>query len=98
MLNTYQVTHQITEALPESTWSEICRRLRTEPAMLSVCQHPGVLDSLLSYSDISELSSWIINKNIPLKEMITHRYHLVEAEAAFNQFSAGGTGKVIFEW
>ena len=58
MLNTYQVTHQITEALPESTWSEICRRLRTEPAMLSVCQHPGVLDSLLSYSDISELSSW----------------------------------------
>jgi len=58
MLSTYQVTHQITEALPESTWSEICRRLRTEPAMLSVCQHPGVLDSLLGYSDFDDLSNW----------------------------------------
>ena len=58
MLSTYQVTHQITKALPESTWSEICRRLRTEPAMLAACQHPGILDSLLSYNDIGEFSSW----------------------------------------
>jgi threonine dehydrogenase-like Zn-dependent dehydrogenase len=39
-----------------------------------------------------------MNKNIPLKKIITHRYPLTEAEKAFNQFSAGGTGKVIFEW
>ena len=58
MLSTYQVTHQITEALPESTWSEICRRLRVEPAMLSACRHPGVLESLLSNDDSGELGKW----------------------------------------
>ncbi|GIS67023.1 MAG: hypothetical protein CM1200mP6_00910 [Anaerolineaceae bacterium] len=58
MLSTYQATHQITEALPESTWSEICRRLRAEPALLSVCRHPGVLDSLLSNDDFSKLDNW----------------------------------------
>ena len=58
MLSTYQVTHQITEALPESTWSEVCRRLRAEPAMLSICRHPSVLDSLLSNDDFSKLDNW----------------------------------------
>ena len=58
MLSTYQVTHQITEALPESTWSEVCRRLRVEPTMLSVCRHPDLLDSLLSNDDFSKSDHW----------------------------------------
>ncbi len=106
MLSTYQVTHKITEALPESSSSEICRRLRTEPAMLLTCRHPGVLDSLLSADDFGELGNWTpgvlglraISSLIPEAEPDSYNWlteTLAGRERLHNAYEALVTGKVI---
>ena len=46
----------------------------------------------------SELAEWVVDRKIPLNEIITHRFPLSEAEAAFALFDKGRTGKVVFEW
>ena len=85
-------------------WGRACLvgeggKVTFEPSPDIIHKHLTLMGSwTFSTFILSELSSWIINKNIPLKEIITHRYRLMEAEVAFNQFSDGGTGKVIFEW
>jgi threonine dehydrogenase-like Zn-dependent dehydrogenase len=85
-------------------WGRACLvgeggKVTFEPSPDIIHKHLTLMGSwTFSTFILSELSSWIINKNIPLKKIITHRYPLMEAEKAFNQFSAGGTGKVIFEW
>ena len=85
-------------------WGRACLvgeggKVTFEPSPDIIHKHLTLMGSwTFSTFILSELSSWIMNKNIPLKEIITHRYRLMEAETAFNQFSAGGTGKVIFEW
>jgi threonine dehydrogenase-like Zn-dependent dehydrogenase len=35
---------------------------------------------------------------IPLDDMVTHRYKIDQAVEAFKTFDSGDTGKVIFDW
>lgn len=41
---------------------------------------------------------FIQDHKLPLDELITHRFAIAEAPAAFALFDSGKTGKVIFEW
>ncbi|NQU96401.1 MAG: alcohol dehydrogenase, partial [Chloroflexi bacterium] len=45
-----------------------------------------------------EMARWILDRKIPLDEIITHRFPLAQADEAFALFDKGRTGKVIFEW
>ena len=47
---------------------------------------------------LSELARWVVDRKIPLAEIVTHRFPLARAEEAFALFDKGGTGKVVFEW
>jgi len=47
------------------------------------------------YWDLVDL---IIERQIPLHKMITHRFSIEQAPEAFELFDGGRTGKVIFEW
>lgn len=45
-----------------------------------------------------ELARWVVDRKIPLADIVTHRFPLNSAEEAFQLFERGGTGKVIFTW
>ena len=45
-----------------------------------------------------DLARFILDHNLPLEEMVTHRFSLEEAPQAFALFDQGATGKVILEW
>ncbi|HUT21228.1 MAG TPA: zinc-binding dehydrogenase [Anaerolineae bacterium] len=45
-----------------------------------------------------DLAQFILDHNLPLEEMVTHRFSLEEAPQAFALFDQGATGKVILEW
>ncbi|MBI4219279.1 MAG: zinc-binding dehydrogenase [Chloroflexi bacterium] len=47
---------------------------------------------------VAELARWVVDRQIPLNDIITHRFPLSRANEAFELFEDGGTGKVIFEW
>jgi threonine dehydrogenase-like Zn-dependent dehydrogenase len=47
---------------------------------------------------LEELANWVIDREIPLKDLITHRFPLEKAEDAFKLFDSGKTGKVVFTW
>jgi threonine dehydrogenase-like Zn-dependent dehydrogenase len=45
-----------------------------------------------------DLVRFILDHNLSLEEMVTHRFPLEEAPEAFARFDGGATGKVILEW
>jgi len=45
-----------------------------------------------------DLARFILDHNLSLEEMVTHRFPLEEAPEAFARFDGGATGKVILEW
>jgi L-iditol 2-dehydrogenase len=47
------------------------------------------------YWDLVDL---IVDQQLPVEEMVTHRFRIKEAAEAFRAFDEGKTGKVIFEW
>ena len=58
MLSAYQVTREITSALPESAWSEIVHRLHAEPATFALCRRREVLAALLGRPDATDAEKW----------------------------------------
>ena len=58
MLSSYQVTREITSALPESLWPEVNRRVRADKDVFSVCRTPGLLAELLKRPGANQLDSW----------------------------------------
>jgi threonine dehydrogenase-like Zn-dependent dehydrogenase len=47
---------------------------------------------------LEELANWVIDRDMPLKQIITHRFSLDQAAQAFQVFDGGKTGKAVFEW
>ena len=39
-----------------------------------------------------------MDRVVPLKELITHRFSLDQAVEAYELFDSGKTGKVVFVW
>ena len=40
----------------------------------------------------------VTERQIPLEQMVTHRFSIEEAPEAFALFDQGKTGKCVFEW
>ena len=47
---------------------------------------------------MEEAAKWIANRNLPIEDLITHRFPLEQAEEAYRVFQQGQTGKVVFVW
>lgn len=47
---------------------------------------------------LQEAANWIVDRKVPLKDLITHRFPLEHAREAFDVFMSGNTGKVVFVW
>jgi len=47
---------------------------------------------------LEEAASWIISRNLPIEDLITHRFPLEQAQEAYRVFQEGQTGKVVFVW
>ncbi len=45
-----------------------------------------------------DLAQFILDHDLPLEEMVTHRFPLEQAPEAFALFDQGATGKVVLEW
>ncbi len=45
-----------------------------------------------------DMAKFIVDRNLPLEAMITHRFSIDEGPQAFECFAGGQTGKVILEW
>ena len=51
-----------------------------------------------SIGGLEEVGRFVVEREIPLKDLITHRFALDQAVEAYRLFDAGGTGKVVFVW
>ena len=51
-----------------------------------------------SLNGLEEVARFVVDRQVPLKDLFTHRFRLDEADAAYKLFDAGGTGKVCFTW
>ncbi|MCH8061741.1 MAG: zinc-binding dehydrogenase [Chloroflexi bacterium] len=47
---------------------------------------------------LEELADWVVERGIPLKDIITHRFSLDQAREAYELFEGATTGKVVFNW
>ena len=47
---------------------------------------------------LKELSEWVVNRELPLSNIITHRYSLDDVSKAFEIFNQGKTGKAVINW
>ena len=47
---------------------------------------------------LSELASFVVDRKVPLDQLITHRFGLERAAEAFSLFDTATTGKVVFVW
>jgi L-iditol 2-dehydrogenase len=45
-----------------------------------------------------DLAQFILDHDLPLDQMVTHRFPLEQAPEAFALFDRGATGKVVLEW
>jgi len=86
------------------TWGRAC--LVGEGGEMTVAPTPDIIHKHLNLMGswtfstilVSEMARWILDRKIPLDEIITHRFPLAQADEAFALFDKGRTGKVIFEW
>ena len=49
-----------------------------------------------SKSELIEIARFMVDARVPLKQLITHRYSLDQAEEAFRSFDGATTGKCVF--
>ena len=47
---------------------------------------------------LEEAANWILDRNVKIDDLITHRYPLEQAAEAYTIFQEGQTGKVVFVW
>ncbi len=47
---------------------------------------------------LEECANWVIDRKIPIDNLITHRFPLSQAREAYDLFIKGETGKVVFTW
>ena len=51
-----------------------------------------------SLSGLDEVANFVVERKIPLTNLITHRFRLEQAVEAYQLFDSGRTGKVVFTW
>jgi len=47
---------------------------------------------------LEEIGNWIVKKNLPIEDLITHRFTIDQAQEAYEVFIGGQTGKVVLFW
>ena len=47
---------------------------------------------------LEEAARWMLDRNVRIDDLITHRYPLEQAAEAYAVFQGGQTGKVVFVW
>lgn len=52
----------------------------------------------MSTVGLAEVAGYVVDHDIPLKEIFTHRWSLDQAPAAYELFDAGQTGKMAIVW
>ena len=48
-----------------------------------------------SLSGLAEVANFVVNRGVPLKDLITHQFSLEQAAEAYRLFDSGKTGKVV---
>jgi 2-desacetyl-2-hydroxyethyl bacteriochlorophyllide A dehydrogenase len=51
-----------------------------------------------SLSGLAEVANFVVERQVPLKDLITHRFTLDQATEAYRLFDGGRTGKVMLVW
>jgi threonine dehydrogenase-like Zn-dependent dehydrogenase len=51
-----------------------------------------------SLSGLAEVAHFVVERRVPLKDLITNRYTLGQAAEAYRLFDSGRTGKVVLVW
>ncbi len=51
-----------------------------------------------SLAGLAEAANFVVEREAPLKKLITHRYRLGQADEAYELFDTGRTGKAVFLW
>ncbi|HZA24674.1 MAG TPA: alcohol dehydrogenase, partial [Dehalococcoidia bacterium] len=51
-----------------------------------------------SLSGLVEVANFVVERRVPLPDLITHRFTLDQAAEAYRLFDSGRTGKVVFTW
>lgn len=51
-----------------------------------------------SLGGLAEVAEFVARRDVPMNELITHRFPLDRAAEAYRLFDEGKTGKVVFEW
>ena len=51
-----------------------------------------------SLGGLAEVADFVVERNVPLLDLITHRFTLEQAVEAYQLFDGSGTGKVVFTW
>jgi threonine dehydrogenase-like Zn-dependent dehydrogenase len=52
----------------------------------------------MSTTGLSEVANYVVDHELQLKNIITHRYPLEKAAEAYSLFETRKTGKIIFTW
>ena len=47
---------------------------------------------------LKEAANWILERNVRINDLITHRFPIEQAQEAYRIFQGGQTGKVVFVW
>ena len=47
---------------------------------------------------LAELAQYVVDRRLPLTDLITHRFPVERAQDAFELFDLGASGKVVFAW
>ena len=85
-------------------WGRAC--LVGDGGTLSVEPSPDIIHRQLNLygswtfgkTTLEELANWVVERDIPLRDIITHRFSLDKAKEAFALFNGATTGKVVFNW
>ncbi len=68
-----------------------------EPSPDVIHKHLTIYGSwTFSTVGLAECARFVVERQIPLRRLITHRYPLDQAAEAFEEFDAGATGKCVF--
>ncbi len=51
-----------------------------------------------STGGLAEVARFVVERDVPLTDLVTHRYRLEDAVDAYQLFDTGRTGKVVFVW